>query len=251
MNAAHHVWFGCWWRHQANQNHFKLLHGGVKVLDVDNAHQTFNYWITAFPGTASLLRTLEWGSLAVHPVCAQAFYQSCEFVQINNSASSGFELLPKSISANQVQEENCGFAWISPNSDEQAMIYLMRLYSGSLLNTAVLEEPTTEVQALASRPNHKKNFIGANTLCLQIIQMPLQLLCWPTDFWKRHVRVWTCWTNMCHHPWMFCWGGDSYNLVVKCFHLIIALLVGPLGWQIISWRWCVFSSWGMADTSCL
>ena len=47
-------------------------------------------------------------------VDAQAFYQSCGFVQINDSTSSGFELLPKSISATQVQEENGGIAWISP-----------------------------------------------------------------------------------------------------------------------------------------
>jgi hypothetical protein len=53
-------------------------------------------------------------------------------------------LLPKSIFETQVQEEDGGFAWISPDSDEHAMIPLMRLCSGSLLNTAV-EEPTTEV----------------------------------------------------------------------------------------------------------
>jgi hypothetical protein len=34
MNVAHHMWFGCWWRHHVNQNHFKLLHEGVKVLVV-------------------------------------------------------------------------------------------------------------------------------------------------------------------------------------------------------------------------
>ncbi len=39
---------------------------------------------------------------------AQAFYQSCGFLWINESTSSGFELLPKSISVTQVQEENGG-----------------------------------------------------------------------------------------------------------------------------------------------
>jgi hypothetical protein len=34
MNVAHHMWFGCWRCHHVNQNHFKLLHGGVKVLVV-------------------------------------------------------------------------------------------------------------------------------------------------------------------------------------------------------------------------
>ncbi len=92
-------------------------------------------------------------------VDAQAFYQSCGFVQINDSTSSGFELLPKSISATQVQGENGGFAWISPDSDEHAMIPLMRLRSGSLLNTAVPEEPTSEVQALASRSNQGRTFL--------------------------------------------------------------------------------------------
>ena len=92
-------------------------------------------------------------------VDAQAFYQSCGFVQINDSTSSGFELLPKLISVTQVQEENGGFAWISPDSDEHAMIPLMRLRSGSLLNSAVVEEPTTEVQALASRPNQESTFL--------------------------------------------------------------------------------------------
>jgi hypothetical protein len=40
-------------------------------------------------------------------------------------------------------------------------------------------------------------------------------------------------------------GKGIYNLVVKCFPssgLIIALLVGPLGWKIMSWRLCVLSS---------
>jgi hypothetical protein len=68
-------------------------------------------------------------------------------------------LLPKLISATQVQGENGGFAWILPDSDEHAMISLMRLCSGSLLNTAVLEEPTTEKQALASRANHQSTFL--------------------------------------------------------------------------------------------
>ena len=67
-------------------------------------------------------------------------------------------MLPKSISATQVQEENGGFAWISPDSDEHAMIPLMRLCLGSLLNSAV-EEPTTEVQALASRSNQESTFL--------------------------------------------------------------------------------------------
>jgi hypothetical protein len=35
----------------------------------------------------------------------------------------------------------------------------MRLCSGSLLNSAVVEEPTTEVQALASRPNQESIFL--------------------------------------------------------------------------------------------
>ena len=48
---------------------------------------------------------------------------------------------------------------ISPDSDDFAMIPLMRLHSGSLLNTAVLEEPTTEVQVLASRANHQSTFL--------------------------------------------------------------------------------------------
>ena len=67
-------------------------------------------------------------------------------------------MLPKSISATQVQEEDGGFAWISPDSDEHAMIPLMRLCSGSLLNSAV-EEPTTEVQVLASRSNQESTFL--------------------------------------------------------------------------------------------
>ena len=92
-------------------------------------------------------------------VDAQAFYQSCGFVRINDSTSSGFELLPKSISATQVQEENGGFAWISPDSDEHAMIPLMRLRSGSLLNSAVVEEPTTDVQSLDSRSNQESTFL--------------------------------------------------------------------------------------------
>jgi hypothetical protein len=92
-------------------------------------------------------------------VNAQAFYQSCGFVQINDSTSSGFKLLPKSISVTQVQEENGGFAWILPDSDEHAMIPFMRLCSGSLLYTAVLEEQTTEVQPLASRGNHQSAFL--------------------------------------------------------------------------------------------
>ena len=92
-------------------------------------------------------------------VDAHAFYQSCQFVQINDSTSSGFELLPKLISATQVQEENGGFAWISPDSDEHALIPFMRFCSASLLNTAVLEELTTEVQALASRANHQSTFL--------------------------------------------------------------------------------------------
>ncbi len=93
---------------------------------------------------------------------------------------------------------------------------------------------------------------GANTLPPRFLQMLMQALCWPTEIWKRHKRVWTCWINLCHHPWMFCWQRESYNLVVKCFPtagLIIALLLGRLGLQIMNWRWCVFSSWGMADTS--
>ncbi len=116
------------------------------TFDVDDSHQTFNYWISAFPGTASFLEPIKGVDtyLQYTKVDTQALYQSSGFVQINDSTSSGFELLPKSIFETQVQEEDGGFAWISPDSDEHAMIPLMRLCSGSLLNTAV-EEPTTEV----------------------------------------------------------------------------------------------------------
>ena len=62
------------------------------------------------------------------------------------------------ISSTQVQEENGGFAWISPDSDEHVKIPLMRLCSGSLLNSAV-EEPATEVRALASRSNQESTFL--------------------------------------------------------------------------------------------
>ena len=49
-------------------------------------------------------------------------------------------------------------AWISPDSDEHAMIPLMRLCLGSLLNIAV-EDPTTKVQALASRSNQESTLL--------------------------------------------------------------------------------------------
>jgi hypothetical protein len=52
-------------------------------------------------------------------VDAQAFYQSCGFVWINDSTSS----------VTQVQVENGGFAWLLPDSDKHAIIPHMRLCS--------------------------------------------------------------------------------------------------------------------------
>ncbi len=56
MNVAHHMWFGCWWHHQENQNHFKLLNGVSRFWQfyVDNTHQTSNNSITALTHFLSL-----------------------------------------------------------------------------------------------------------------------------------------------------------------------------------------------------
>jgi hypothetical protein len=67
---------------------------------------------------------------------AMAFYHACGFVQINTQGTTGFELLPKTIADSCAGESNGNFAWIVPESEEHCIIPLMRLRSGSLLNSA-------------------------------------------------------------------------------------------------------------------
>jgi hypothetical protein len=102
-------------------------------------------------------------------VDAQAFYQSCGFVQINESTSSGFELLPKLISVTQVQEENCGFAWMLPASDEYAMTPLMRLCSGSQLTLLCWKNRLLRYKHWLQGAITKVHSFGANTLPLHFL----------------------------------------------------------------------------------
>ena len=64
------------------------------------------------------------------------FYQACGFRQINLQDTTGIELLPKTIADTLMDESSGGFAWIVPESDEHCIIPLMKLSSGSLLNSA-------------------------------------------------------------------------------------------------------------------
>ena len=102
-----------------------------RMLDVDNGHHTFKYWITAAPGTASLLGALSrgWLYLKYTQVDAQAMYQSCGFVQSNDSANSGFGLLPKLFSWTLLSEENGGWGsylyWVLGQSWEYYTLVTM------------------------------------------------------------------------------------------------------------------------------
>ena len=79
---------------------------------------------------------------------AMAFYHACGFVRINDSESTGIDLLPRTIweTISDVDvDSGSNFAWIVPESDEERIIPLMRLRSGSLLNS---------VYRNASKDNH-------------------------------------------------------------------------------------------------
>ncbi|KAI2501434.1 hypothetical protein MHU86_13024 [Fragilaria crotonensis] len=64
------------------------------------------------------------------------FYQACGFRQINLQDTTGIEFLPKTIADTLMDETTGGFAWIVPESEEHCIIPLMKLSSGSLLNSA-------------------------------------------------------------------------------------------------------------------
>jgi hypothetical protein len=76
------------------------------------------------------------------------------------------------------------------------MIPFMRLCSGSLLNTAVMEEQTTEVQALASTGNHLSTFLWC--------QYPPSTF--PSDgnassvLTNRDLKEAYVGLDLCHHP---------------------------------------------------
>jgi hypothetical protein len=64
-----------------------------------------------------------------------AFYCACGFIQINLQDTTGIELLLKTIADTLCDKNAEGFAWIVPESEEHCIIPLMKLCSGSLLNT--------------------------------------------------------------------------------------------------------------------
>jgi hypothetical protein len=64
------------------------------------------------------------------------FFQACGFRQINLQDTTGIELLPKTIADTLMDKTSGGFAWILPESDEHCIMPLMKLSSGSLLNSA-------------------------------------------------------------------------------------------------------------------
>ena len=80
------------------------------------------------------------------------FYRACGFRQINLQDNTGIELLPKTIADTLMNETIEGFAWIVPESEDHCIIPLMKLSSGSLLNSAALEVHASKIDEINASP---------------------------------------------------------------------------------------------------
>jgi hypothetical protein len=76
------------------------------------------------------------------------FYQARGFCQINVQDTTGIELLPKTIAGSLMDKTTGGFAWILPESEDHCIIPLIKLSSGSLLNSAALEDIESKIDVI-------------------------------------------------------------------------------------------------------
>ena len=100
---------------------------------------------------------------------AMAFYLACGFVRINDEDTTGLELLPQTINSSLVGEMVSNYAWIQPESDEHIIFPLMRLRSGSLLNSAIRSRSDKEIYLLIEGSEGTSSFVWC--------QYPPPLLC--------------------------------------------------------------------------
>ena len=102
---------------------------------------------------------------------ASAFFASCGFVRINDTTSSGFALLPKSISdAIGDEQGNEAYVWLARSEVDKSMleghdtIALLRLPSGCLLNTTYPDSAKLPPKAGSSVQPAKPTLLPAKKL---------------------------------------------------------------------------------------
>lgn len=87
--------------------------------------------------------------------------------------TTGLEYLPQTMKSSSVGQKDSNYAWIEPDSEEHVIFPLMRLRSGSLLNSA-RKSVEREIKISTMVVKAQVHFFGANTPH-QLLLAPMRL----------------------------------------------------------------------------